>query len=88
MVMIGVLKMIYLLVNHRVHGAILLIQKERFLKQTLIFTLFLKKKVGDGHSTRFWHDVWVGNTPLKYVYQRLFTLETHCQCFVNERGEI
>ncbi|XP_071738946.1 uncharacterized protein [Rutidosis leptorrhynchoides] len=33
------------------------------------------KTIGNGCSTRFWHDHWLGNEPLKSVFTRLFRLE-------------
>nr|GEZ71526.1 RNA-directed DNA polymerase, eukaryota [Tanacetum cinerariifolium] len=35
-----------------------------------------KKRVGDGHNTRFWYDFWVFDQPLRVRFPRLFALET------------
>nr|GEW04786.1 RNA-directed DNA polymerase, eukaryota [Tanacetum cinerariifolium] len=35
-----------------------------------------KKRVGDGHNTRFWYDSWVFDQPLRVRLPRLFALET------------
>nr|GEZ27851.1 RNA-directed DNA polymerase, eukaryota, reverse transcriptase zinc-binding domain protein [Tanacetum cinerariifolium] len=34
-----------------------------------------KKRVGDGHNTRFWYDSWVFDQPLRVRFPRLFALE-------------
>lgn len=34
------------------------------------------KRVGNGSSTLFWHDLWVENSPLKITFPRLFLLST------------
>ncbi|PWA81371.1 RNA-directed DNA polymerase, eukaryota, Reverse transcriptase zinc-binding domain protein [Artemisia annua] len=36
---------------------------------------FVKKKVGNGESTSFWHDSWIGEIPLNNMYPRLYALE-------------
>ncbi|GKB00752.1 RNA-directed DNA polymerase, eukaryota [Tanacetum coccineum] len=36
---------------------------------------FVKKKVGNGELTSFWHDPWLGDFPLKKTYTRLYVLE-------------
>lgn len=36
------------------------------------------KKIGNGCSTSFWHDVWVGSQPLRVAFPRLF-LVSNCQ---------
>nr|GEV85076.1 hypothetical protein [Tanacetum cinerariifolium] len=35
----------------------------------------IKKKVGNGETTSFWDDVWLGDSPLKHTYPRLYLLE-------------
>ena len=44
-----------------------------------------KRKVGNGESTFFWTDKWVGNSPLCYTFPRLYRLETNQQCKVSDR---
>ncbi|XP_071687519.1 uncharacterized protein [Rutidosis leptorrhynchoides] len=39
------------------------------------FSRSMVKTIGNGCSTRFWHDHWLGNEPLKSAYTRLFRLE-------------
>ncbi|GKF26055.1 hypothetical protein Tco_0081949 [Tanacetum coccineum] len=31
--------------------------------------------LGNGESTSFWYDVWLADSPLKYLYPRLYSLE-------------
>nr|GEX80139.1 RNA-directed DNA polymerase, eukaryota [Tanacetum cinerariifolium] len=40
------------------------------------FVSHCKKRVGDGHNTRFWYDSWVFDQPLRVRFPRLFALET------------
>nr|GEU38472.1 RNA-directed DNA polymerase, eukaryota, reverse transcriptase zinc-binding domain protein [Tanacetum cinerariifolium] len=40
------------------------------------FVSHCKKRVGDGHNTRFWYDSWVFDQPLRVRFPRLFSLET------------
>lgn len=47
-------------------------------------TVFVKQ-VGDGSSTRFWHDVWLGNSALKNAFPRIYLLETNRLCSISER---
>ncbi|GJZ64511.1 RNA-directed DNA polymerase, eukaryota, reverse transcriptase zinc-binding domain protein [Tanacetum coccineum] len=37
---------------------------------------FIQKKLGNGSATSFWEDVWRGDISFKYLYPRLFALET------------
>nr|GEX40303.1 hypothetical protein [Tanacetum cinerariifolium] len=45
-----------------------------------------KRKVGNGESTRFWLDNWVGGGPLNVSYPRLFRLEVNKNCLVRDRA--
>ncbi|GJR76959.1 RNA-directed DNA polymerase, eukaryota [Tanacetum coccineum] len=40
------------------------------------FITHCKKRVGDGHSTRFWYDNWISDQSLRDTFPRLFALET------------
>jgi len=40
--------------------------------------------VGDGRTTLFWFDLWVGETPLRFKYFRLFDLTINKECTVEE----
>ncbi|PWA75951.1 reverse transcriptase domain, Reverse transcriptase zinc-binding domain protein [Artemisia annua] len=45
-----------------------------------------KKKIGNGSTTRFWLDRWVGNAPLCFTFPRLFQLDSQPQCYVSDRS--
>nr|GEZ84741.1 RNA-directed DNA polymerase, eukaryota [Tanacetum cinerariifolium] len=40
------------------------------------FVSHCKKRVGDGHNTRFWYDSWVFDQPLRVRFPCLFALDT------------
>nr|GEW11737.1 RNA-directed DNA polymerase, eukaryota [Tanacetum cinerariifolium] len=40
------------------------------------FVSHCKKRVRDGHNTRFWYDYWVFDQPLHVMFPHLFALET------------
>ncbi|GJR14799.1 RNA-directed DNA polymerase, eukaryota [Tanacetum coccineum] len=35
----------------------------------------VKKKIGNGEATSFWNNVWLGDSPLKQAYPRLYLIE-------------
>ncbi|XP_057248291.1 uncharacterized protein LOC130590248 [Beta vulgaris subsp. vulgaris] len=37
----------------------------------------IRKQLGDGHETLFWHDQWIQETPLKQAFPRLFRKALH-----------
>ncbi|PWA35487.1 RNA-directed DNA polymerase, eukaryota, Reverse transcriptase zinc-binding domain protein [Artemisia annua] len=39
------------------------------------FVTHCKKRVGDGHCTRFWYDNWLSDQPFRVTFPRLFALE-------------
>jgi hypothetical protein len=39
-----------------------------------VFYNFTSVEVGDGSRTRFWHDIWCGDRPLKDSFPELFCL--------------
>ncbi|GJS55576.1 RNA-directed DNA polymerase, eukaryota, reverse transcriptase zinc-binding domain protein [Tanacetum coccineum] len=43
-------------------------------------------KVGNGESTRFWLDNWIGGGSLNVSYPRLFRLEVNKNCLVRDRA--
>ncbi|GJW58738.1 hypothetical protein Tco_0105469 [Tanacetum coccineum] len=45
----------------------------------------LQRKIGDGTSTKFWHDCWLNGITLANQYTRLYSLETHKDCVVSEK---
>lgn len=54
-------------------------------EKEIILHSTLKKRVRDGISTRFWHDVWINDLPLKVKFPRLFHLEVNKGCWVRDR---
>ncbi|GJS72132.1 RNA-directed DNA polymerase, eukaryota [Tanacetum coccineum] len=44
-----------------------------------------KKRVGDGLSTCFWEDTWMGDRPLKLMFPRIYALESNKLCTVAEK---
>ncbi|KAK2400342.1 hypothetical protein QL285_050052 [Trifolium repens] len=48
------------------------------------FNNTVRKKIGNGLSTRFWRDIWVGNRPLKDVFPRLFSVSVSKELSVAE----
>lgn len=45
-----------------------------------------RKKLGNGITTLFWHDLWLGPTPLKILMPRLFSIATHKLATVHSLG--
>ncbi|KAL9677221.1 hypothetical protein QQ045_005449 [Rhodiola kirilowii] len=52
----------------------------------LAFKEGLKFKLGNGNSTSFWHDVWLGDIPIKGQYPKLFLLAVDKKASVREMG--
>ncbi|GKC56095.1 RNA-directed DNA polymerase, eukaryota, reverse transcriptase zinc-binding domain protein, partial [Tanacetum coccineum] len=42
--------------------------------------------VGNGHNTIFWHDKWLGGSPLHVTYLRLYRLDLNPHCSVSNRN--
>ncbi|XP_071718269.1 uncharacterized protein [Rutidosis leptorrhynchoides] len=49
------------------------------------FLTSFEKTIGDGSSTSFWYDNWIGNNSLRVMFPRLFRLENNPNISVNER---
>lgn len=45
-----------------------------------------RKVIGDGDSTFFWHDIWIGNSPLKDIFPRLFLISSLPMASVADMG--
>ncbi|GAU33382.1 hypothetical protein TSUD_365080 [Trifolium subterraneum] len=60
--------------------------KERGRVGDWILDVF-KKKLGNGGSTRFWLDHWVGVAPLKEVFPRLYSIYLQMDLTIQEVGE-
>lgn len=43
--------------------------------------------VGDGSSTRFWHDPWCPSSPLKCSFPRLFSISIQSEALISQMGE-
>ena len=41
------------------------------------FFLRTSIRIGNGRRTRFWWDIWVGDSKLKYLFPMLFGIATH-----------
>ena len=48
----------------------------------------IRRVVGDGRGTYFWHDTWVGEIPLKNKFSRLFDLSVEKECSVEKMGRV
>ena len=46
---------------------------------------FCKKKIGDGKSTLFWDDIWLGDSSLKVQFPRVYALESDKSALVQDR---
>ena len=51
-----------------------------------IATHKIRKNIGDGSNTMFWHDIWVGEHPIKEVCPRLFLLSLSPNALVSSCG--
>jgi len=48
----------------------------------------IRRVVGDGRGTYFWHDIWVGEIPLKIKFPRLFDLSVDNECSVEKMWRV
>ncbi|GJU13972.1 RNA-directed DNA polymerase, eukaryota, reverse transcriptase zinc-binding domain protein [Tanacetum coccineum] len=55
------------------------------LKVNINLPLIFKIKLGNGQSTSFWHDPWIGGSPLEDSFPRLYRLDTNPNCNVFDR---
>lgn len=46
----------------------------------------IRKKAGNGNHILFWHDIWIGDTPLKIICPRLFSISTLPNGLVSSLG--
>ncbi|XP_071727850.1 uncharacterized protein [Rutidosis leptorrhynchoides] len=49
------------------------------------FSSSFERKIGNGHNTKLWEDVWLLDKPLKEVFKRLVRLESNPQVSVANR---
>jgi len=45
-------------------------------------------KVGNGKKVRFWHDIWLGNCPLKIEFPRLYRINRQQDFSVSDLREV
>nr|GEX81870.1 RNA-directed DNA polymerase, eukaryota [Tanacetum cinerariifolium] len=70
--------------SHSTWGAIL--SSINKLKQKGLDLLSLcVRKIGNGESTSFWNDVWLGSMPLKSQFPRVYVLDIDRNCFIANR---
>ncbi|PWA44309.1 RNA-directed DNA polymerase, eukaryota, Reverse transcriptase zinc-binding domain protein [Artemisia annua] len=58
--------------------------KEDFLHLNINMDTIFKKAV-NGELTSFWNDIWIGDSPLKFAFGRLYALKTDKSCSVSSR---
>jgi len=51
------------------------------------FNSNVRRRVGDGKATLFWEDHWVGTTPLKTQYLRLYNISEQKKGYIIELGQ-
>jgi hypothetical protein len=61
-------------------GIMLMVKQEETILN--VITNCVRFKVGDGKTTSFWEDFWVGNRPLKLQFLRIYKLSNR------EGGEV
>ncbi|GJS31041.1 hypothetical protein Tco_0491661 [Tanacetum coccineum] len=64
-----------------------MLKDELFLHDINLPSIF-KRKIGNGLSTKFWLDSWIGGPPLCSTFPRLFRLERDTNCVVRDRVPI
>ncbi|GJZ05566.1 putative RNA-directed DNA polymerase, eukaryota, reverse transcriptase zinc-binding domain protein [Tanacetum coccineum] len=60
--------------------------KDDFLSCGITLPSLSKRKIGNGQTTRFWLDPWLGGSPLNISFSRLFRLESNPGCLVRDRA--
>nr|GEU86701.1 RNA-directed DNA polymerase, eukaryota, reverse transcriptase zinc-binding domain protein [Tanacetum cinerariifolium] len=54
------------------------------LKGTDLLSL-CSRKIGNGDSTRFWDDIWIGDQSLKFKFPSIFLLDNDRDCYVTNK---
>ncbi|MCH80892.1 putative non-LTR retroelement reverse transcriptase [Trifolium medium] len=70
----------------RVNASLLAKWRWRLLSNEGWFSKALRKKVGNGRTTSFWKDVWIGTQALKDRFPRLFSISVSKDLLVAEVG--
>ncbi|PWA89944.1 cytochrome P450 [Artemisia annua] len=60
--------------------------KEDLIPNGINLSDLFSKKIGNGESTKFWLDKWMGGSPLNELYPRLFRLDLNQHCLVRDRA--
>ncbi|GJT51276.1 hypothetical protein Tco_0977433 [Tanacetum coccineum] len=60
--------------------------KDDLLKVNINLDNIFKIKLGNGQSTSFWNDIWIGDTPLVASFPRLYRLDINPDCLVCDRN--
>ncbi|GKA00426.1 RNA-directed DNA polymerase, eukaryota, reverse transcriptase zinc-binding domain protein [Tanacetum coccineum] len=63
----------------RIVGSINTMHEKGFIPHS-----FLKRRVNNGASTKFWYETWVNNSPLQHQYPRLFRLALNKECSIRD----
>ena len=51
-----------------------------------VFSTGIWRKVGSGNSTLFWEHIWIGQTPLKEQFPRLYQISNQKENFIIDMG--
>ncbi|GJR14954.1 RNA-directed DNA polymerase, eukaryota, reverse transcriptase zinc-binding domain protein [Tanacetum coccineum] len=62
--------------------------KDDLLKININLDNIFKIKLGDGQSTSFWNDIWIGDMPLVVSFPRLHRLDINPDCLICDRNPI
>ncbi|PWA46450.1 RNA-directed DNA polymerase, eukaryota, Reverse transcriptase zinc-binding domain protein [Artemisia annua] len=60
--------------------------KDDLLNININLNTLFKIKLGNGRSTSFWNDIWIGDTPLIASFPRLYHLDRNPDCLVCDRN--
>ncbi|GJW62013.1 hypothetical protein Tco_0111348 [Tanacetum coccineum] len=55
--------------------------------KNIILLNYFRFKAGCGTRIRFWKDIWIGDSPLNILYNRLYQLELDKDCLIIDRIE-
>jgi hypothetical protein len=57
-------------------------------KDSRWFTNVIAKKIGNGNSTSFWNEVWIGNQSLRHMFPRLFGISMQKDEVIGRMGRV
>ncbi|GKA37270.1 RNA-directed DNA polymerase, eukaryota [Tanacetum coccineum] len=61
------------------------LKKDDLLSYGITLPSLFKRKTGNGLTTKFWLDSWIGGPPICNSFPRLFRLERNTNCLVHDR---